>query len=248
MTEADETVAAFFVRSSQGSADKISLSIQEEKCRARAEELADRVVEINLGIHTGFSAHVKPHAEERIDTNETVLQFVKVLREGVYDYVVAYDPRRIARDEYLFEITRAARLGEAEFSFINAHVDDIDDPLFPVMHVFEAATKRHEMFRAAEALARREENDLPTGRPPKGLKYNGDKTTLVPDDEFEAVLAIIALIDADGCSYTDIVRAGLAPSKGTITGIKDKRSLYLEKAAEHGHVLPDPEDAIDACR
>lgn len=247
MTEADETVAVFFVRSSQGTSDKISLSIQEEKCRARAEELADTVVEINLGIHTGFSAHVKPHSEDRIDTNEQVLQFVEDLREGAYDYVVAYDPKRIARDEYLFEITRAARLGRAEFSFINARIDDIDDPMFPVEHVFEASTKRHEMHKAAEALARREENDLPTGRPPKGLEYNGEKTELVPGDEFGNVLAIIALIDGDGYSYTDIVRAGLAPSKGTITGIKEKRSLYLEKAAEHGHVLPDPEDAIDAC-
>ncbi|OYR42887.1 hypothetical protein [Halorubrum sp. Eb13] len=232
------TRAAWVARSSQGSGDKLGLTMQKEACQERAEELADEVDAINLGIHTGFSTHVKPDAEERIDNNEDILQLVEDLREGVYDYVVAHDPSRIARDEYWFEVRRAALLGDAEFVFLDEALPDVDDYAFAVTHVVEAGVKRREFTKSAAVKARREAQGLPDGRPPKGMRYNDDATAHVPDTEkFLGVLEVVACLQAEVPYSTIVDETGVG--KGSITGIKTRLDYYIEQAEEHGYEIPD---------
>jgi hypothetical protein len=240
------TRAKVVARSSQGTGDKLGLKIQREEGLARAEELADDVELLDLGIHTGFSAFVKPHAEDRIDTNPEMRQFVEELREGEWDYVVAYDPSRIARDEYWFEVRRAALLGCAEFEFFDQSIpDDVDDYSFTVTIVVEAGVKRREMMKSAKAKARREEEGLPDGRPPRGMRYNDDATEHVPDKEtFPGVLEVVARLQAEVPYSTIVDETGVG--KGSITGIKNRLDYYIEQAEEHGYELPDVSTPADA--
>ncbi|MDS0278034.1 hypothetical protein NDI85_09525 [Halomicroarcula sp. S1AR25-4] len=235
------TRAIWVARSSQGSADKLSLTMQREECKEQAERLADDVAALDLGITTGFSSLVKPNSESRIDNHEEHLQFVEDLHAGEYDYVVAYNPSRIARDEYWFEVRRAAILGDAEFVFLDEKIpDDVDDYSFTVTQVVEAGVKRREFTQSAKAKARREEEGLPDGRPPRGMRYNDDATAHVPDKEtFPGVLEVVARLQAEVPYSTIVDETGVG--KGSITGIKNRLDYYLDMADEHGYDLPEVE-------
>ena len=67
------TRAVAFIRKSQGGEDDVSLQLQRERVHDLASDHADEVEEVDLGVRTGFSIHMRPDSEERIDTNDKVL-------------------------------------------------------------------------------------------------------------------------------------------------------------------------------
>ena len=103
-----ETRALAWIRKSKGKDDDVGLELQREKVPALAEEVADAVEELDLGVHTGFSIHERDKDEPRIDANEDVQTALERLEDGRYDYLVAWDDTRVARDAFFSQVQAAA--------------------------------------------------------------------------------------------------------------------------------------------
>lgn len=99
---------------------------------------------------------VNTEDDNRFDANEDVQSAVDDLKNGEYKYVCAWDDIRVARDDYFWEIRRAARLGNAEFEFIDKSLPDGDSLTFAVNRTVEQKVKEREMRKAAEARAYRD--------------------------------------------------------------------------------------------
>lgn len=233
--------ALVWIRKSEGSNDSVSLELQRDRVPKLAEEVADDYDNLDLGIHTGFSAHVKPPEDDnRLDANEDVLSAVDDLRNGVYDYVCAWDDTRVARDDYFWEIRRAARLGGAEFVFEDDSIPDVDTLTFAVNRTVEQKVKEREMVKAAKARAHRDEQGFDDGRPKYGTCYDSAGEYIVPDeesDEWEAVVTILEargphIPDSEQSSYSDLEEKTGA-SRGTIANVLKRRDWYLDLAEQH---------------
>lgn len=221
--------AAAFIRKSQGGDDDVSLELQRERVPERAAELAEGVETVDLGVHTGFSVHMKADAEERIDDHPSVRELLEALRAGEYDYLVAWDDTRLARDQFFWELKRAAILGDCSLEFIEPPPDD--ELTFRVQRAVESDVKRREIQKSAEALERREERGDDHGRPPFGLQYDDHGRQWVPDretGEFATALEVIRLREA-GSSWREIAD-GTGVSRSTARGIHDRRDRYLSEA------------------
>lgn len=221
--------AVAFLRKSQGGDDDVSLEIQRERVPELAQELADDVDTIDLGVHTGFSVHMKPVDEERIDANPQVEQLLTDLRAGEYDYLVAWDDTRLARDQFFWELKRAAVLGECSLRYVDPPPDD--ELTFRVQRAVESDVKRREIQKSQQALDAREERGDDHGRPPYGLQYDSEGRQWVPDresGEFATALEVIRLRE-DGGSWREIADT-TDVSRSTARGIYDRRERYLQEA------------------
>ena len=221
--------AAAFIRKSQGGDDDVSLSIQREEVPALAESLAEEVETVDLGVHTGFSIHMKGADDERIDAHPEVRRLLDDLRAGEYDHLVAYDDTRLARDQFYWEIKRAAIVGSAEISFVQEPPDD--ELTFRVQRAVESDVKRREIEKSQAALAAREERGDDQGRPPFGLRYDDDGRRWVADresGEFATALEVIQLREK-GESWRAIANEAGIP-RSTVRSVYDRRKRYLNEA------------------
>lgn len=75
--------------------------------------LADEVETLDLGVHTGFSSMTRDESDGLVNQNEDVLEAVERIRSGEFDYVAAWDDRRICRDEYFTIIQYACKQATA---------------------------------------------------------------------------------------------------------------------------------------
>lgn len=224
--------AAALIRKSQGGDDDVSLKLQREQVPELAGELAEEVETIDLGVHTGFSIHMKGADEERIDAHPDVQELLTDLRAGELDYLVAYDDTRLARDQFYWELKRAAVLGECELVFVEEPPDD--QLTFRVQRAVESDVKRREIEKSQAALDAREERGDDHGRPPFGLRYDDDGRRWVPDresGEFATALEVIRHRE-DGLSWRDI-EDETGVSRSTVRSVYDRRERYLQ-AAEAG--------------
>ena len=221
--------AAAFIRKSQGSDDDVSLELQRERVPALAEQLADEVDVIDLGVHTGFSVHMKSVDDERIDANPKVEALLEELRDSKYDYLVAWDDTRLARDQFYWELKRAAVLGNCLFEFVEEPPED--ELTFRVQRAVQSDVKRREIEKSQAAMNAREQRGDDHGRPPFGLCYDEDGRRWVPDresGEFAIALEVIRLREA-GRSWRNIAdETGV--NRSTARGIYDRRDRYLEEA------------------
>jgi DNA invertase Pin-like site-specific DNA recombinase len=223
------TRAAAFIRKSQGDEDDVSLQLQRERVGDLAGNLADDVEFVDLGVHTGFSIHMRPAAETRIDTNDDVLALLDDLRAGEYDYLCAWDDTRLARDQFFWELRRAAIIGGCDLAFVESPPDD--ELTFRVQRAVESDVKRREIEKSRAALEEREQQGHDQGRPPHGLTYDDDGKHWVPDrktGEFSEALDVIALRE-DGVSWRDI-EDETEVSKNTARRIWERRDRYLAEA------------------
>jgi DNA invertase Pin-like site-specific DNA recombinase len=222
--------AVAFYRKSQGDEEDVSLQLQRERVGALAEERAEEVERVDLGVHTGFSLHTRPASEDRIDTNEDVLTLLEALRAGEYDYLCTWDDTRLARDQFFWEVKRAAMLGDCEFVFVEEPPDD--ELTFRVQRAVESDVKRREIEKSRAALEARAEQGHDQGRPPYGLTYDDAGERWVPDresGEFTAALDVIRLRE-DGVSWRDIEdRTGV--SRNTARRIWERQERYLQEAS-----------------
>lgn len=233
MQVSDTPTAARVIRSSQGADDKVSLDVQrDETARVADENDATITRTIDLGIHTGFSAFVRgADSENRLDANDDILDLRDELEAGEYNYLIAYDSSRLARDDFFFVLQYSCILGDVEILF----VEDIklDSLSFRVLRVVEQYVKLQEIKKSREARQRRRDAGGYEGTPPFGTRWDDDRHSIEPDDNFDFALRVLDLKD-DGCSHRDVVEAvdGVG-STATVSNILDRRELYAELTAEY---------------
>lgn len=226
--------AAAFIRKSQGDADDVSLQLQRTEVSELAADLADDVDHIDLGVHTGFSIHMRPPSADRIDTHALVETLMTDLRAGTYDYLCAWDDTRLARDQFFWELKRAALIGECELAF----VADLpaDELTFRVQRAVESDVKRREIQKSKAALKERQAQGYDQGRPPFGLTYDDAGKRWVPDREatgdgtsdFQTALEIISA-RRDDLSWR-AVAAETGVNRSTARRVWERRERYLQAA------------------
>jgi len=209
----DSTHALAFIRRSQGDEDGASLRLQRDQVPELADELADSIDTVDLGVHTGFSILSRDEGDPRIDANDEVLKAVERVRNGEYEYVVSWDDSRLARDDYFAEWRRAAAEGGAEFAFV-ADVEDVDSMAHGVRRTVETAIKREEIQKAIAAVRDREQREMWNTRPPVGVEFDSEREYLVPGEQFDDVIDALEM-RADGVPYRTVAdETGL--SRGAI--------------------------------
>lgn len=221
------TKALEWVRKSKGSEEDIGLAEQREAVAGLAQSVADKSERFDLGIQTGFSTLTRdPDASTTwLDQREDVRTLVEDLRAGAYDYLVAFDDRRICRDDYLSVIKHAATQGECEFVYV-ADVAE-DDLAYDIHRRVERETKEEEIEKSKAALRRRQDNGFDHGRPRFGMKYDDSGRYQVPGEEIGTVAAI-CWERAAGASYRTIAdRVDQSPS--TVRRVWDRREWYIDR-------------------
>lgn len=218
--------AAYIIRQSQGTDDSVSLELQREQVPALAESLADETHKVDLGNHTGFSIHTKDRDEERIDAHPEIQKLLDDVEAGEYDYIVAYDDTRIARDDFFAEFKRAVKLGDAEFAFV-AEVTQ-DDLGFSVRRTVETHIKQQEIAKAREAIDRRMADGKWQGGAPFGTHFPDDGDDLEKDDTEWGILVDVFQMLEDEVPYSEIsAQTGL--SKGGISKINARGREFYEQ-------------------
>lgn len=217
--------ALAWVRKSKGDDSDIGLQEQREVVGALADDLADDVVTLDLGVHTGFSSMTRDDPAGLLDQNERVTERVAELEAGRYDYLVAYDDRRVCRDEYFSVIQYAATKGDAEIVYV-ADVNE-DDLTFDLKRRIERDTKEEEIEKSRRAIERRKDEGYDHGRPRFGMKYDEAGQYQVPGEEFDTVLDIFRH-DRNDKSRREIASSVDVPV-ATVHRVLDRREWYLER-------------------
>ena len=166
--------ALSWIRKSKGSDDDIGLEDQREMVPVLADELADAVEKLNLGVHTGFSSMTHDEPAGLLDQHKDVIETVERIRSGEFDFIAAWDDRRICRDEYFTIIEYACKQGNCEIVYVGDVADD--DLTFDLKRRIERDTKEEEIQKAKRALKIKKERGDDFGRPKYGYTYNAEKT------------------------------------------------------------------------
>jgi hypothetical protein len=219
--------ALAWIRKSKGSDDDIGLEMQRSDVPALAEDLAEEVDVLDLGVHTGFST-LSRDDEGMLDDHEDVQAAVDELRAGKYDFLVAVDDRRICRDDYLSIIEYACVQGDCEIVFVSDDVAD-DDLAYDIHRRVERETKEEEIRKSKAAIRERQERGMWQGAAPVGLQFDENGEYLVPDDDFEDVMAVFERVDEE--TYGEIA-SDLGVGKGTVSRIVDRGREFYESRAE----------------
>lgn len=237
-----------WVRKSKGSDDDVGLAEQRDATREVAESLTDpeHVDDLDLGVRTGFSRLSPRDVANPIDQDDRVQDALERVRAGVYDYIVAYDDRRVCRDDFLATIKLAMEDGDCEFAYC-ADVAE-DDLTHDIHRRVERETKEEEIRKSKAALKRRRREGYDEGRPRWGTQYDGDNQYLEPDPEtFDDALLAIALrrgdVDDGEASYRELVERTAIGSTYTAKKITERADWYLDLANIHGYEYP-PDVAV----
>lgn len=219
------TRALAWVRKSKGDDSDIGLEEQRAVVGDLATELADQVDTLDLGVHTGFSSMTRDDPAGLLDQNERVTERVDELEAGRFDYLVAYDDRRVCRDEYFSVIQYAATKGDAEIVYVG-DVNE-DDLTFDLKRRIERDTKEEEIEKSRRAIERRQEEGFDHGRPRFGMTYDERGEYQVPGEEFDTVLDIFRH-DRNDKSRREIASAVDVPV-ATVHRVLDRREWYVKR-------------------
>jgi len=229
------TRALAWIRKSKGSDDAVGLELQREGVKETAHELADNVDVLDLGIQTGFSTLTRdPDASTTwIDQLSEVRDAVDELQDGTYDVLVAFDDRRIARDEYFSVVEHAAVQGGCDVAFVSDAVET-NDLAFDIQRRVERKTKEDEIAKSQAALRRRQKNGCYQGTVPFGLQWGPNSCYLQKHEtEWEELLEAIERRSA-GDTLTEIAD-DIGTSVPTVSRITDRGiGWYEEKLREYG--------------
>jgi DNA invertase Pin-like site-specific DNA recombinase len=216
--------ALAWIRKSKGSDDDIGLEYQRERVLDLATTLAGDVEMLDLGVQTGFSSMTRD-GEGLLDHHEEVQRRVDQLASGRFDYLVAYDDRRICRDDYFAVIKYAARRGDCTFAYVGEVAED--DLTHDIKRRIERDTKEEEIEKARAAIQAKKERGEPLGPAPFGLRHNRAKTDYAVDDEKWAILARVFELLGDGVPYREIAtETGI--STGAISKINARGRAFYE--------------------
>lgn len=230
--------ALAWIRKSKGDESDIGLKEQRELVRTLANDVADEVEVLDLGIHTGFSTMTRDDPAGLLDQNEDVQEHVDELQAGEYSHLIALDDRRICRDEYFSVIQYASTQGNAEIIYVG-DVNE-DNLTFDLKRRIERDTKEEEIEKSRRAIERRKERGYDHGRPRFGMTYDADGHYQIPGKDFDAVLKIFRL-DNDGKSRREISNRLDIPT-ATVQNVLTRREWYRErgKIAEGRSVKSPP--------
>lgn len=217
--------ALAWIRKSKGDDSDVGLEEQRELVQALAGDIASEVDVLDLGIHTGFSTMTRDDPAGLLDQNERVQDCVDELEAGEYSHLVAWDDRRICRDEYFSVIQYAATQGNTEIVYVG-DVNE-DDLTFDLKRRIERDTKEEEIKKSRQAIERRKERGYDHGRPRFGMTYDADGHYQVPGDDFDTVVKILRH-DRNGKARREIAEAVDVPL-GTIQNVLDRRDWYAER-------------------
>ncbi|MGQ3330635.1 recombinase family protein [Halorubrum sp. FL23] len=217
--------ALAWIRKSKGDESDVGLEEQRELVRALADDIADEIDVLNLGVHTGFSTMTRDDPTGLLDQNDRVQERVGELEAGEYTHLIAWDDRRICRDEYFSVIQYAAEQGDAEIVYVG-DVNE-DDLTFDLKRRIERDTKEEEIEKSQRAIERRKEEGYDHGRPRFGMTYDRDGRYQVPGEDFETVLEIFRFDNA-GKSRREIGNILDVPTS-TVQNVIDRREWYLER-------------------
>lgn len=192
----DKPTAALITRQSQGEDDSLSLQLQRERVKETAESLGvpeENIKWFDFGVQTGFSSFNKDSGG--IDTNTRMETLLDNLKKEAYDYLVAFDDTRIARDSFYWVVCWHCEIGDCQ----RVYVDDIseDSLVHKVKREVETEVKKEEIAKSKAAIQEKKDRGEPLGKPPKGLEYSKDKTELVKGEDFEIVKQVINLREQD---------------------------------------------------
>lgn len=217
--------ALAWIRKSKGDDDDIGLAEQRRQVAALADELADSTDTLDLGVQTGFSSMTRD-GDGLLDGREDVTNAVARVRAGEYEYLIAYDDRRICRDGY-FEVVRHACVeGDCALAYV-ADVAD-DDLTHDIKRRVERDTKEEEIEKAREAIEARKAKGYDHGRPKFGMKYDDAGRYQVPAENFETVREILRRREA-GASLPEIAEV-VDEAVSTVANVCDRREWYAEWA------------------
>lgn len=225
--------ALAWIRKSKGKDDALGLQMQRDDVFDVAGEIADDVDKLDLGIQSGFSTLTRSPNGKLLDEQPEVRAAVDNLRAGEYDYMVSYDDRRVARDEYYSVIEHAAVQGDCEMVYVSDDVEQ-DDLAFDIQRRVERKTKEEEIDKSVRTVRERIENGCYQGGDIYGLQLSDDDCHLERDpDQWPLVEDIIDRRE-NGESLRDI--SGEVPvSVATVKRIADRGTRwYDEKLAEYG--------------
>jgi len=217
--------ALAWIRKSKGKESDVGLEEQRELVRTLAVDLADEVEILDLGVHTGFSTMTRDDPAGLLDQNERVQERVSELEAGEYSHLVAWDDRRICRDEYFSVIQYAAEQGNAEIVYVG-DVNE-DDLTFDLKRRIERDTKEEEIEKSRRAIERRMEQGYDHGRPRFGMTYDADGEYQVPGEDFDTVLEIFRL-NNKGKSRREISDAVYVPLS-TVQNVLNRQEWYVER-------------------
>lgn len=157
------------------------------------------------------------------------------IRRGEVDHVIVRDAARLSRDRKhrMMLLLQLDQMGvdvhAVERGYGNNPID-LDEPWSVTREAAQAdaddVEKRKEADRGKAESERRKKHGLPNGRPPRGLRYNREKTALVPGEGYDEVREVITLRDG-GTSWRAIEDLTGVP-QATARRIYDRRELYVE--------------------
>lgn len=217
--------ALAWIRKSKGKESDVGLEEQRELVRTLAVDLADEVEILDLGVHTGFSTMTRDDPAGLLDQNERVQERVSELEAGEYSHLVAWDDRRICRDEYFSVIQYATEQGDAEIVYVG-DVNE-DDLTFDLKRRIERDTKEEEIEKSQRAIERRKEQDYDHGRPRFGMTYDASGEYQVPGEEFDTVLEIFRLNNS-GKSRREIADE-VSVATSTVQNVIQRREWYIKR-------------------
>lgn len=225
------TKALAWIRKSKGSDDDIGLEQQRREVLAAAERMADDVDTVDLGVQTGFS-RLSRDDDGLLDDHPKVQQAVEAIRDGEYDLLVAFDDRRICRDEYLRVIEYACVQGDCEMAFVSENVET-DDLAYDIHRRVERQTKEEEIEKAKAAIQERQSKGCYQGHVPFGLQFADDKCHLEKDETEWATLQQVIDARENGATVAAVAEdTGL--SEATVSRIANRGLTWYEaKLAEY---------------
>jgi len=218
-----------WIRKSKGEDSDIGLEEQRRTVDQLASELGDEVDTLDLGVQTGFSSMTRD-GSGLLDDRDDVTDAVSRVRAGQYDYLVAYDDRRICRDGYFEVIRHACVQGDCQLAYVGEVAED--DLTHDIKRRVERDTKEEEIEKARDAIEARKKKGYDHGRPKFGMRYDDAGHYQVPGERFDDVLEVLDLRGC-GASFSKIAaRTGI--SKSTVQNIVDRREWYEQRAVDAG--------------
>lgn len=228
------TKALTWIRKSKGTESDLGLKQQRESVQVVAEELATTVETLDLGVQTGFSTLTRDEdANQLLDECDDVQNAVEDLRNGEFDLLVAYDDRRVARDEYFSVIEHACVQGDVDLVFVSDDVET-NDLAFDLQRRIERKTKEEEIKKSKAAIRERRQNGCYQGTVPFGIEFAADKCHLDRHDHEWSVLEDVIERRERGESVRDVTDATGVPA-ATVSRIANRGfEWYEEMLAEYG--------------
>lgn len=178
------------------------------------------------------------------------LEMQAALEAGEADAIIVRDRDRLSRDKrersmFYYDLDEwGAELWTIKDRSRVELGDDESWLIEMIRNYMDDVQKRREIQQARKKINERVENGYWQGRPRFGTEHDDDGKYLVPGDEFDTALEVIARIESGEAKLR--VAEETAVPRSTVYTILDNREWYRDLAAEHEVELPDFPTSVNA--